>query len=442
MKLILKVSAVACCSLIAVMRTPVTQAEVKTALTTAPGPQLAIDGAQPILNAITPFERIDYNESSVLAVSQDGVFIGDGSFELAGLKLDVLVTFENDTFNFKYTATNISERPLYWTGSKETCGLKNYHVTINAYSEHTFADSTDLDYKYGKVFHDPDRMASEIENAQQMLMVAGEQRIIECKIDASYFRGFERKQISNLRWWSIVPLPGQTPADMCHEYGDIYGSWNDRGKFSLKFEAPFWDNTSEVAKPGTALANKVMLGKHTEMIDGLQFYSELHYDAGKVVEKIIVTNVSGGGLYWPRNMKSRKPYASLSYTIDKNRIKSWQENDDWLVIGGGCGGRYGTRGRHGKPTAADLDSWFIAPDESVEFNVSNNLDISNFRRQVYSYSRDAIRGISSVDGAHHLFHVALNYPPEFYPNSSKWKKKSFFASFDKDDGYSHILCEE
>ncbi|HIA38682.1 MAG TPA: hypothetical protein EYN86_04155 [Planctomycetes bacterium] len=433
MKLILKVSAVASCSLIAVMQTPVTHAEVKAVLTIEVAPQLAFNAAQPLFDVITPIKRVDYSESSVLAVAQDDVFIGERSFDLAGLKLDVLVTFESDTFNFKYTATNVSGYPLYWAGSQDTCGLKNYHVTITA-SERIYPQTTKIDASYGKI---------KLEAAQQMLMVAGEQRIIESKIDADYFKGFKREQISRLRWWSIVPLPSTSPNDMRHEFGDIYGSWNDRGKFNLEFQAPFWNNTSDLDPHPTALANKVLLGKHQEVFGGLQVYSELHYDSGDVVEKIVVTNISGGGLYWPRKISSNKAFSAIEFAIDQNYGQSWEEEpEEFPILCGGAAGRYGCGHRGGKPSVATLDKWFMAPDESVEFTIRNKFNVSEFRDSIYYVSRQAIRAVSKVNGATHSFSEALNFPPEYYPASSKWNKKSFTASFDRDEGYSHILCEE
>ncbi|MBC8371691.1 MAG: hypothetical protein H8E25_16945 [Planctomycetes bacterium] len=411
MKLILKVSTAASCSLLAVLQTPAAQ-----------------------LDTCPPFTRADYSESSVLAVAHDDVFIGEGSFDLGGINLDVLVTFESDSFHFKYTATNVSGYPLYWAGSQESCGLMHYAATIDACSEQIYPEQTALEPIYGKI---------KLEDAQKMWMVAGEQRVVHNRIDAAYFKGFSREQISKLRWWSIVPLASKDVKNMHHEYADIYGSWNDRGKFQLDFQPPFWNHTADLPQHYTALANKVMLGKHTEIFGGLQIDSELHYDAGDVVEKIKVTNISGGGLYWPAKIESKQPYASVDFTIDKQRVHSWKGDPEDCVIGigGGSGGRFGCGHRRSRPNADELDSWFMAPDASKVFEVRNTFDVQQFRDTVFYYSRDAIRGVDRVKGAKHSFHVALNYPPDFFPRSSKWKEKSFEASFSKDEGYSHILCE-
>ncbi|MDP6963533.1 MAG: hypothetical protein QGF46_05140, partial [Planctomycetota bacterium] len=279
------------------------------------------------------------------------------------------------------------------------------------------------------------------QDAETMLMVAGEQRQVVQKLSRQKLTDHPATQISNFRWWSVVPLPVEVSDKAQYEFGDLYGEWKSNGDFKLEFQAPFWINSSSVNPHPTALGNSVQIGESTFEVDGLEIKSKISYEAGDVVEHIVVTNISGGGLYWPRKINSRKPYSAISFTIDYSKEKTWSDPDSLVIgLGGGCGGRYGCGPRR-KPDASDLDRWFMAPGQTAEFSFRNKFDVQDFREEVYFYSREAIRGIDGIRGATHKFSVPLNYAPDFFPSSSKWDSISFDASFDKEKGYSHVICE-
>ncbi|MFT7516245.1 MAG: hypothetical protein ACI84O_000018 [Myxococcota bacterium] len=431
MKFILKLSAAASCSLIAVMQTNVTQ-QVTTAALTAPKLRTDVLPAAATSVAVAPYLRIAYSAESVLAVETDNVFIGEQSFDIGELRLDVLITFERDHFHFKYTATNTSGQPIYWAGSEKNCGLMYYHATVVGEDSEMLIGQNNIAPQYGRI---------KIEDAQRMLMVAGEQRIINVSVAEDYFSDIRRDQISSLRWWSVVPLASISPIEMQHAFGDLYGSWSDRGKFKLEFQAPFWNNASSVAKFKTALRNKVKLGEHREIIGGLQIDSELHYDSGDIIEKITVTNISDGVLYWPRSIDSSESYAPIDFTLVYANELSWDIEECSSSMSFGCGGVFIDRHSRSKPTAADLDRWFMQADEVFEYQSRTKFDPVDFREMIYLHGRGAIRGVDHIRGARHTIREALNYPPEVFPSSPKWKRKSFRASFAKDEGYSHILYE-
>ncbi|MDE0585610.1 MAG: hypothetical protein OSB63_03245 [Planctomycetota bacterium] len=430
MKLILKVSAAASCSLIAVMQTPVNTAAAPEVLAYSPV-YTANSAATQLTRVIEPV-RQDIRERSILANTLDEAFVGSDTFNLAGLELKVEVTFHKGTFHQTYTATNALNHAIWWTGSEKLCGVKNYHAKLVDRDLHA------VEFPARAVLNEN----VEQEHLQACLMVPGEQRVIRNSIDAEYFEGADGKDIYSLRWWSIVPLPNLSTEKQRYEFADLYGTFHSDGRFDLKLESPFWVNMPGLDKPDTALAKHVELGRNSEVIEGMRFDSVLRYEAGAVVETITTTNISGGGLYWPQKVKSRFSRYPLSYTIDQSRDQSWMAIGSPLIAfgcGGGIGGCYGRR--KSKPDAADFDRWFVAPGQSFTHQSFKKFDSSQFRDLVFDYGRKAIRGISRVRGAVHTTNIPLNYPPEFFPHEEEWPRISFEASFDKDKGYSHLRCE-
>ncbi len=430
MKLILKVSAAASCSLIAVMQIPVNTAAAPEAFTHSPV-YTANSTATQLTRVIEPVRK-DIRERSVLANTLDEAFVGSDTFNLAGLELKVEVTFHKGTFHQTYTATNTLNRAIWWTGSEKLCGVKNYHAKL------VDRDLYAVEFSARQVLN----ASLEQEQLQACVMVPGEQRVIRNSIDAEYFEGAEGKDIYSLRWWSIVPLPNLSTEKQHYEFADIYGTFHRDGHFDLRLETPFWVDMPGLDKPPTALANHVELGRTSEVIEGMRFDSVLHYQAGAVVETITTTNISGGGLYWPQKVKSLFSRHPLSYTIDQSRDQSWIAMELPLIsigCGGGSGGRYGRR--KPKPDATDLDRWFVAPGQSFTHQSLREFDSEQFRDLVFDYGRKAIRGISRVSGAVHTTNIPLNYPPEFFPHEEEWPRISFEASFDILNGYSHLRCE-
>jgi hypothetical protein len=430
MKLILKVSAAASCSLIAVMQIPVNTAAAPEAFTHSPV-YTANSTATQLTRVIEPVRK-DIRERSVLANTLDEAFVGSDTFNLAGLELKVEVTFHKGTFHQTYTATNTLNRAIWWTGSEKLCGVKNYHAKL------VDRDLYAVEFSARQVLN----ASLEQEQLQACVMVPGEQRVIRNSIDAEYFEGAEGKDIYTLRWWSIVPLPNLSTEKQHYEFADIYGTFHRDGHFDLRLETPFWVDMPGLDKPPTALANHVELGRTSEVIEGMRFDSVLHYQAGAVVETITTTNISGGGLYWPQKVKSRFSRYPLSYTIDQSRDRSWMAMEFPLIsigCGGGIGGCYGRR--KPKPDATDLDRWFVAPGQSFTHQSLREFDSEQFRDLVFDYGRKAIRGISRVSGAVHTTNIPLNYPPEFFPHEEEWPRISFEASFDILNGYSHLRCE-
>jgi hypothetical protein len=430
MKLILKVSAAASCSLIAVMQTPVNTATTPEALTHSPV-YTANSAATQLTRVIDPV-RQDIRERFVLANTLDEVCVGSDTFNLAGLELKVEVTFHQGTFHQTYTATNTLNQPIWWTGSEKLCGVKNYHAKLVDRDLHA------VEFPARRVLN----ASIEQEHLQACVMVPGEQRVIRNSMDAEYFEGAEGKDIYSLRWWSIVPLPNLSTEKQHYEFADIYGTFHRDGHFDLRLETPFWVDMPGLDKPPTALANHVELGRTSEVIEGMRFDSVLHYQAGAVVETITTTNISGGGLYWPQKVKSRFSRYPLSYTIEQSRDRSWMAMEFPLIsigCGGGIGGCYGRR--KPKPDATDLDRWFVAPGQSFTHQSLREFDSEQFRDLVFDYGRKAIRGISRVSGAVHTTNIPLNYPPEFFPHEEEWPRISFEASFDILNGYSHLRCE-
>jgi hypothetical protein len=430
MKLILKVSAAASCSLIAVMQIPVNTAAAPEAFTHSPV-YTANSTATQLTRVIEPVRK-DIRERSVLANTLDEAFVGSDTFNLAGLELKVEVTFHKGTFHQTYTATNTLNRAIWWTGSEKLCGVKNYHAKL------VDRDLYAVEFSARQVLN----ASLEQEQLQACVMVPGEQRVIRNSIDAEYFEGAEGKDIYSLRWWSIVPLPNLSTEKQHYEFADIYGTFHRDGHFDLRLETPFWVDMPGLDKPPTALANHVELGRTSEVIEGMRFDSVLHYQAGAVVETITTTNISGGGLYWPQKVKSRFSRYPLSYTIDQSRDRSWMAMEFPLIsigCGGGIGGCYGRR--KPKPDATDLDRWFVAPGQSFTHQSLREFDSEQFRDLVFDYGRKAIRGISRVSGAVHTTNIPLNYPPEFFPHEEEWPRISFEASFDILNGYSHLRCE-
>jgi hypothetical protein len=430
MKLILKVSAAASCSLIAVMQIPVNTAAAPEAFTHSPV-YTANSTATQLTRVIEPVRK-DIRERSVLANTLDEAFVGSDTFNLAGLELKVEVTFHKGTFHQTYTATNTLNRAIWWTGSEKLCGVKNYHAKL------VDRDLYAVEFSARQVLN----ASLEQEQLQACVMVPGEQRVIRNSIDTEYFEGAEGKDIYTLRWWSIVPLPNLSTEKQHYEFADIYGTFHRDGHFDLRLETPFWVDMPGLDKPPTALANHVELGRTSEVIEGMRFDSVLHYQAGAVVETITTTNISGGGLYWPQKVKSRFSRYPLSYTIDQSRDRSWMAMEFPLIsigCGGGIGGCYGRR--KPKPDATDLDRWFVAPGQSFTHQSLREFDSEQFRDLVFDYGRKAIRGISRVSGAVHTTNIPLNYPPEFFPHEEEWPRISFEASFDILNGYSHLRCE-
>ena len=430
MKLILKVSAAASCSLIAVMQIPVNTAITPEALTYSPA-YTASNAATQLTQVMQPI-RQDIRERFILANTLDESFVGSDIFNLAGLELKVEVTFHEGTFHQTYTATNTLNHAIWWTGSEKLCGVKNYHAKLVDRDLHA------VEFPARRVLN----ASIEQEHLQSCLMVPGEQRVIRNSIDAEYFEGAEGKDIYSLRWWSIVPLPNLSTVKQHYEFADIYGTFHRDGRFDLRLETPFWVDMPGIDKPETALANHVELGRKSEVIEGMKFDSVLHYQAGAVVETITTTNISGGGLYWPQKFKSRFPKYPLSYTIDQSRDRSWVAME-FPLISIGCGGKISGRfsSRKAKPDATDLDRWFVAPGQSFTHQSFRKFDSSQFRDLVFDYGRKAIRGISRVSGAVHTTNIPLNYLPEFFPHEKGWPTISFEASFDKDKGYSHLRCD-
>lgn len=424
MKLLFKLSAVASCSLIAVMQTDINQQAPKSLLT---APKLLSNTLPATYAATAAYERTSYTASSILTAEPDNVFIGEQSFDLGDLNLDVVVTFENGTFHFKYTATNISNHPLYWAGSKKNCEVLSHHTTLRSNKPTSKPENNWCKHTQAK--------RTKENRSQKSLMVSGEQRTVKTSINKEYFSGIKLNSISSLRWWSIIALPSTNASETRHEFGDLYGSWDGRGKFRLQFQAPFWNNNSDIPKSETALANNVKLGKHREIIDGLQIDSELHYESGDVLEIITVTNISGGSLYWPRSIESRGYVGSIDFTLDHDRRLPYTATGGCIIVG-----RHPSRAEI-KVSAEDIDSLLMRPNEVFEYRSRIMFNASNFRDSICMFGRDAIRGISRVRGARHTISKPLNYQPEAFPKPFKWDKKTFKASFDKDKGYSHILCE-